>query len=98
MDKNEERINTKKNQIFGSYSLFDKIVPTKISLSKVCLLPEDLPSKEKMKKNWPLEVRQEYHHDHDHDHHQVKQAGRSFVFFSRSSREKADLLRALTDG
>ena len=28
----------------------------------------------------------------------MKQASRSFVFFSRSSREKADLMRALVDG
>ena len=51
------------------------------------------------------ETRHNHHHKHhhqehhsNHDHDQVKQAGRSFVFFSRSSREKADLLRALTDG
>ena len=29
---------------------------------------------------------------------QVVQAGRSFVFFCRTSREKLDLLRALSDG
>ena len=40
------------------------------------------------------DLHQHRHHDDD----QVKQASHSFVFFTRSSREKADLLRALVDG
>ena len=67
-----------------------------------------------MSKNWPLQVRvnKQIITDADVDNHditagqyvfrqfltQVVQAGRSFVFFSRTSREKLDLLRALSDG
>ena len=52
------RLNLPKiSKFLGSFWKFEKILPSKNSSSKVCLLPEDLPSKEKMKKTWPLEVR-----------------------------------------
>ena len=99
-------------------SLFNFFVFAKSRLFKVFLLPDDLKPKERMSKNWPLQVRvnKQIIIDADVDNHdivgnitagqyvfrqfltQVVQAGRSFVFFCRTSREKLDLLRALSDG
>ena len=80
-------------------------------------MPDDLKPKERMSKNWPLQVRVKANMlciDVDNSDivgnitvgqyvfrqflTQVVQAGRSFVFFCRTSREKLDLLRALSDG